>query len=335
MTRDDTMLRRPREADASAPADGPSAEPGVVASVSPVGRSVASLRMRRVAFWSGRLSALFGLLRPVNCVLFIAGVLVGGVLVAEVGVVRAEAGGRLLLAALSAVFLGGAANAINDVFDLEIDRINRPGRPLPSGRATIGAAKGLWVGGTAGSLLLSVFLSPLHVAIAAFSAVALFAYSAYFKRIALAGNVLVALVVALALVYGGAAVGDPGPTFAGAAFAFLTTLAREVIKDIEDMAGDAAAGARTLPLVWSRSAAAGVAAAVVAATILLTPAPFLWLGYSTLYLPVVFVADALMLRVLWLLCDDRSDVAVRRAGKLMKWVMVAGMAALACAGAPE
>ena len=66
--------------------------------------------------------------------------------------------------------------------------------------------------------------------------------------------------------------------------------------------------------------------------LVLTPAPFLWLRYSNLYLLVVLFADGLMLRVLWALLDE---AAARKAGDGLKWVMIVGMIALACAGAPE
>ena len=82
-----------------------------------------------------------------------------------------------------------------------------------------------------------------------FAAVLLFVYSRFWKRALLVGNLVVAALIAAVLLYGGWAVGAPEAAGVGAFFAFLTTLAREIVKDVEDVPGDAAADARTLAVV--------------------------------------------------------------------------------------
>lgn len=292
----------------------------------------------RVGRLKARTDAAVGvlrLLRPLNCAMLAVGVGVGGVLAAgDVTAVGGEAR-RLLLAALSVALIGGGANSINDVFDLEIDRLNRPSRPLPSGRVGPGTARVVWLLGTVAGVALSLWVSAVHVAIAIGAAVLLFAYSAWLKRMPLAGNLVVSLAIGLALVYGGWAIGTPGPALVGALFAFLTTLAREIVKDVQDVAGDTAAGARTLPLVYGVAPAARVVTAVLIFTAALTPAPFLWLDYSSLYLLLVLVADLLIVRAVWLLQDAGSGANAARASAALKWAMVAGLAALAAAGAVE
>jgi len=275
-----------------------------------------------------RLWAVVRLLRPLNFVLFLAGVTLGGFLSGGEAAFEGLLGVRLFMAALSAALIGGAANSLNDVYDLEIDRINRPSRPLPSGLVGPRVAWGLWVLGTAAGVLLSVRLSAVHVVMALTSAALLFAYSAVLKRTLFTGNLVVALVVALALVYGGWAVGPPGSSLVAAAFAFLTTLAREVVKDMEDSAGDAALGARTLPVVRGPAAAVKVTTVLIGLTILLTPLPFLLLDYSGLFLLLVLLVDVLLIGVLWRLQSAQAG----RASTLLKAAMVVGMAALALAG---
>lgn len=269
------------------------------------------------------------LLRPLNILIAAAGVALGGLLAASDVLLDAEARRRLLVAAFSAALIGGAANALNDVFDLDIDRINRPGRPLPSGHVTPGVAKGLWAVGSAAGVALSFALSAAHVAMALFAALALYAYSAWLKRRGLAGNVLVAFILGLALVYGGWAVGPPALALVGAAFAFLTTLAREITKDVEDVQGDAAGAARTLPLVYGPRTAAYGAAFVASLTIALTPLPFLVLGYSGLYLVLVLLADVPLFIALRLLVAPEPVASARQASAALKWSMVLGLFALA------
>lgn len=260
-----------------------------------------------------------------------AGVAVGGVLTAGVSALQTPHVGQLALAAVSAVLIGGAANSLNDVFDLEVDRINRPERPLPSGKVTRETAWWVWGVGSAAGVLGSFWLSAWHVGLAVATVALLYGYSAWLKRVPLFGNVAVSIAIGLALIYGGTAVGPARPALVGAVFAVLANLAREIIKDVQDARGDAAAGMRTFPLATSRSTALRTAAGILAALIALTPLPFLLLDYSGGFLLLVLVADGLLLRVLWLLRGTRMQ-RIGRASALVKWGMVIGMAALAAAG---
>lgn len=291
----------------------------------------AALAYRPDVLWR-RIRAVFLLLRPFNFVMFLLGVGLGGVLVAGFSAFEGDRGERLLLAALSAALIGGSANSLNDVFDLRIDRINRPERPLPSGLASPGLARALWAGGSLAGVVLSLWISYVHVAMAILSVVLLYGYSARLKRTVLVGNSVVALMIALALVYGGWAVGSPGPALVGAGFAFLTTLAREIVKDVEDAVGDRGEGAQTLPVVYGLGVAAAAASAVVCLTILLLPLPYGLLGYGGVYLLLVFVAGVLLLRVLWLLQAPVPGATAARASRLLKGAMAVGMGALAFAG---
>jgi geranylgeranylglycerol-phosphate geranylgeranyltransferase len=288
---------------------------------------------REVSAHALRLVDIGRLLRPLNVLLLLALVVLGAILAAGTSFLDDGGASRIALAALSAAFLLAAGNSINDVFDVDIDRINRPARPLAAGRISSRTAVWIWAAGTACGILLSFWLSALHFVMAAAAALLLYAYSATLKRLPLLGNLAVALVVTLALYYGGLTVGSPGPLFAAAAFAFLTTLAREVIKDVQDMHGDATAGARTLPLVLGVDAAVRLGTLVLAVTIALTPLPFLLFEYSSLYLLIVLAADLLMLRVIWILQIPQPQLRAGRASGLLKGAMLVGIVALAASGA--
>jgi geranylgeranylglycerol-phosphate geranylgeranyltransferase len=275
--------------------------------------------------------AALRLLRPVNALLLVVGVGVGGLLAGGSEVLQGDGGRRLLLAAASAALVGGAANSLNDVFDLPIDRLNRPGRPLPMGLVTPGAARLLWGLGSLGGLLLAVRLSAAHVVMAAGAVLLLVCYNALLKRLPLVGNVAVALLLGLALLYGGWAVGAPAASLVGAAFAFLTTLAREVVKDLEDAPGDALLGARTLPVRYGPEAAVGVVLLTLALTVAATPLPFALLDYSGLYLLLVLLADAFLLRTGWILLKPGAGRGAGDASHTLKVAMAAGLSALALA----
>jgi 4-hydroxybenzoate polyprenyltransferase len=151
-------------------------------------------------------------------------------------------------ASLGLLALAAAGNAENDVLDAEADRINRPDRPLPSDRISPQAAL-LWaallylIG-----ILLPGVLSWSHAGLAMGMAALLWMYNRRWKRAPLAGNLCVSLLCALA-VYFPEWPGLPLYTGIPVLFAFLTTLAREIAKDLQDRPGDKIAGYRTWPLV--------------------------------------------------------------------------------------
>ena len=91
----------------------------------------------------------------------------------------------LLIAASASLYLGGMA--LNDVFDVEIDRAERSDRPIPSGRVSLSGARGLGFGLLAAGVFIAVVLSVTEqdyrpALVAAGLAVAVFAYDAAVKR---------------------------------------------------------------------------------------------------------------------------------------------------------
>ena len=133
------------------------------------------------------------------------------------------------------------ANSHNDCKDYKIDCINRPERPLPSGRISYKAA----LLAACFSFFLSIFLGfcvSMYAAIF-FACIGFcsFIYNKFLKGMPLAGNMAVALLTSSPFVVSNL----PQLVF----FSFILTLARELIKDIEDMKGDNSLAIKTLPLV--------------------------------------------------------------------------------------
>ncbi len=270
------------------------------------------------------------LVRPLNLVILVAGVALGAVLVGGLGALGGASGLAVWLAALSAACVGAGGNAFNDLADLGIDKVNRPDRPLAAGRVAPGAARALWLGLTAAGVALAAAVSAWHAGVALIVAAMLWLYSARFKKLPLVGNVVVAGLIALAIVYGGKVVGAGSGALVGATFAFLTTLAREIVKDVEDEKGDRLEGAHTLPVAVGTQQAVRVAQGVVALTLVLAPLPSLVLGYEPIYLLVVLAAAAFLLAALVHL---HAPDALRPASRALKSAMVLGIVALAL-GAP-
>lgn len=156
-----------------------------------------------------------------------------------------------LLPAVAVVLITAAGNVINDVYDIDIDRINRPERPIPSGAISPGGAKAYAIALFAGGIALATLTTALCLLIALANTLILILYAAWLKRTPGIGNVAVAYLTASIFLFGGAFAGVGGliQNLSLAAIAFLATLAREILKDAEDVDGDAAGGARTLPMI--------------------------------------------------------------------------------------
>lgn len=198
-------------------------------------------------------------------------------------------------AVAATAFATAAGNAVNDYFDRDVDRINRPRRPIPRGAVSPWGALAFSGVLFVGAVVAAATLPPLAIAIAVTNLAALIAYTRLFKGLPGVGNVVVGYLTGSALLFGAAAVGEPERALVLAALAGVATLTREVVKDVEDLAGDREEGLRTLPIVVGERPAlwAGVAAMVVA--VAASALPYLRGEFGAAYLAVVAPADAVML----------------------------------------
>lgn len=228
--------------------------------------------------------------RPVNA-------LVSGLLT-FVGAFVGGAGLRstAALAAVAATILAvGAGNTINDYFDRDIDRINAPARPIPSGDVTPRQALAFSGMLFVGAVALALTLPLAAILIAAINLLALVAYTPVFKQRPAVGNLVVAYLGGSVFLFGGLAVSAPGPALILALLAGLTTFSREVVKDVEDIAGDEAEGLDTLPIRIGSRRSLVVAVAFLAVAVIASPVPYLVGTFGISYLAVVAVADALFI----------------------------------------
>ena len=239
---------------------------------------------------------LLRITRPGNVLLSALALVAAGFVAVGPGALSQSAP-QLALAAGAAMLCVGGGNTLNDWFDRETDRANHPQRVLPRGELSPQAALNwarllLLTGLLVAGLLLD---NPLPLAIAAGAIALLLAYELRLKATGLPGNAIVGLLAGGLFLYGGAATGTPGATLWLAGLAALATLSRELLKDVQDLAGDS--DRRTLP------ARIGPAATLQLATVVLLLAVALSLtAYAqfdgrgaTAYLALVILADGWML----------------------------------------
>ena len=239
------------------------------------------------------------LVRLGNVGVSIVGTIVGGLVAHAMGITgSAEFWAYVVLAALSTGLVTAGGNVLNDLEDIEGDRVNHPDRPLVTGAMSVAGARnlaiGLFVGGI--ELALPVILHyPLVGVILAVALAAMLGYEFRLKALGLPGNAVVAGLTGLVFLYGGAAAGDALVLVPFAAMAFFATLSREVIKDMEDVEGDV--NRATFPKQRGLPAAGAVARVAVAIAIGLSLVPVFWFVSATsvagiMYLGLVLAADA-------------------------------------------
>ncbi|MCJ2531540.1 MAG: UbiA family prenyltransferase [Candidatus Thermoplasmatota archaeon] len=237
------------------------------------------------------------ILRPPNLVMSFVGCLLGSAVVLGSVSTLLESLPLALQAAAIAVLFTAAGNTLNDYYDRETDRVNHPERPIPSGQVTargaLAVAGLLFAATVPWSLLLRWELLAVVLVNLAFMA----SYEAVFKRTGLRGNLLIAWLVASLFLFGGLALYPDLPALLPvlvlALLAFLATLGREIVKDIEDVGGDT--DRETLPLRMGTTGAARVAAAFFILAVGLSGLPPALQMLGLAYLPVVLVADAILI----------------------------------------
>ncbi len=262
------------------------------------------------------------LVRLPNLVVAAAGVLAGGWI--ALGAVTTPT--VLAFAALAAVGFGAAGNALNDIWDAAGDRVNRPGgeRPLAAGRLARGTADLSVAGGTLLGFGAAALVSGTAVLVGGAALGLMAAYSPVLKRRGFPGNVAVALVAGLPLMYGALAVGRAGAGLVPWALAAWIHLVREIVKDLDDEAGDRALGRRTLPIVLGARRAALVAAALAATFVPLSLALPAQAHYGGAYFLVALLAQLAVLAVASRLFSGRT----RGNSLILKGAMLVGIVAL-------
>jgi geranylgeranylglycerol-phosphate geranylgeranyltransferase len=185
----------------------------------------------------------------------------------------------------SAFSIGVFGNIINDIYDLDIDKINKPWRPLPSGRISVLNAWILGLTSCVFGILLSLTINVYLFIIAVTASITLYYYSKYLKRMGFMGNLTIAFLSFLVIIYGGMA--SPSNIFHSLVpgiYAFIIILGREIYKGIEDVEGDRIHGVNTIAVRLGVLKAYIIGSLVLMILVIISPLPYIYMGLSIYYL---------------------------------------------------
>ncbi|MBY9012295.1 MAG: geranylgeranylglycerol-phosphate geranylgeranyltransferase [Candidatus Lokiarchaeota archaeon] len=193
--------------------------------------------------------------RPINCLMGALTVIIG-LLNTRFSVPLDKLMINIILGVITYIFLAAAGNIINDIYDIEIDKINRPKRPIPRGSISLKQAKGLFflylIIGIIISLINTLILSLtlINLALAFFFGFMTWVYAKWGKKSGFLGNIIVGISFSIGLLYGAFLNSPIIPPYIFYFFltAFSLLVAREIIKGCEDIEGDRNQGVKTLAI---------------------------------------------------------------------------------------
>ncbi|HRI48237.1 MAG TPA: geranylgeranylglycerol-phosphate geranylgeranyltransferase, partial [Ignavibacteriaceae bacterium] len=231
-----------------------------------------------------------------------------------------------IIAATAGMLTGAAGNVINDFFDVEIDKINRPDRMIASGKISKTSALKFYLMLIVTALILSLILNVEAFIVVAVASIFIFFYSSKWKRLPLIGNVVVSSVTGFAFIYGGIVVGNILPTIFPALFAFMTTLIREIVKDIQDIEGDKARELKTFPISYGEKKSIKLINILTLILILMTTFPFFLSLYKIEFLVfVMMIVNPLLVRTVKMLSVAKTSNDFYKVSSLIKIVMILGI----------
>lgn len=235
------------------------------------------------------------LIRPVNCTMIGFAVVVGAFVSKPASIPSLQ----LALGFFTGFFVCAYSMAVNDIYDLEVDKINRPERPIPSGRVSSKEASGLaYLVLAAGIACSALSFHLLTVAIAVAYAFLSWLYNSRAKKTGLPGNLIVASSLAIPFIYGGAVAGGSiggSLLLMMALTAFFSGVGREVVKAMADVEGDAKRDINSIARSWGQAAASRVGALFFLLAVFTSWVPLLTGLANEVYTFGVVIPDAIFL----------------------------------------
>jgi len=274
-----------------------------------------------------KLGGYVHLMRPINCLMMGFAVIVGAMIVNPQ--FSSVPWLNLFYGFVTGFVLTAASMAMNDYYDREIDAINEPNRPIPSGlikpKEALAFAFILTVIGFITAYLTNLFC--FFIAIIAW--IIFMTYTTVGKRSGLPGNFLVSTCVSIPFIYGSYVVAgaiEPN-VLIFASMVFLSITGREITKGIVDVKGDKVKNVKTLAVRYGEEAAAVVAVLFYISAVLLSPIPWFLSLVSLWFIPLVAVTDFGLIASSFMLFKNHSRENARKVKNMVLLWSIFGLLA--------
>lgn len=263
-------------------------------------------------------------IRPINALMASVGVVLGFWLTGVNSPIT-----DLILLILTAICALGYGNVINDIKDVEGDRVNHPERLIPKGEISKIQAIIFAILLALISLFTSAIVSFQHCAATLTPLLLLTLYTFIFKGTPLLGNIIISLLVAYTLVFGGLGSPKVDIIIVPAFLAFLLNLCREIVKDMQDRIGDLETGIYTTAVLSDR-VLKSIVTILVVVFIPATFLPYIFRHFRLVYLSIC-ATIILPLHLSWFYYLINKDHTERLGGisTAIKIEMIGGLISLA------
>ena len=269
------------------------------------------------------MNAYLEIIRPGNAIMAVIAVIL-------VAIVGKNYDLPIILGALAVFIATGGGNVINDYFDHKIDAINKPKRPIPSGRISLKNAhiyaSLLFIIAVVLGILLSYLIDNFIPAlIVALSLLLMYYYGHTLKKIALIGNISVSLLTGLCFIFAGIIIGADTNSYMIVTtsaylgfFAFLMTMAREITKDMEDIEGDKVEKARTFPIKYGLKISSYLAAFLMILASILSPLLYIYNIFNIYYLLILLIGIIIFFYGAYTILKNQSQETCAKVSKFIK-----------------
>ncbi|MHA1404917.1 MAG: geranylgeranylglycerol-phosphate geranylgeranyltransferase [Candidatus Helarchaeota archaeon] len=292
---------------------------------------------------SVKIKAALEIIRYPNCLMSGLGVIVGGI-----------AGGLVqtfftpfFLIPLTQVILGffgafltaASGMVINDIKDIEVDKINAPERVIPSGRLSLRTCTIYAVAlMTLGDLLVILTFNPYSILIIGVGSFLIVLYSIKLKRLGFIGNITIGVLTGFCMLLGGSSLGIVGLSIAiwPAGISLILNVGREIAKGVDDYEGDSVENVKTLAVLMGKKNANIVCIIFLAVTIFISPLPYVFHLFNVGYLLItLFAVDILIAYgIIKTIFNLESSEVAHHVKKILLLAMAVGLLSFLIGGLP-
>lgn len=269
------------------------------------------------------MNAYIEIIRPGNAIMAVIAVVL-------IGIIGQNFNTPFILGIIAVFLATAGGNVINDYFDYKIDAINKPKRPIPSGRISLKNAhiyaSLLFIIAIIFAILIGYLIDNFILTmIVALSSLLMYYYAKTLKKIALIGNIAISFLTGLSFIFAGVIIGLDSSSFGIiyislylGFFASLMTMAREITKDMEDIEGDKLEGAKTFPIVYGNKKSSILTGFLMILASVLSPVLYFNGIFNVYFLVILSVAIAIFLYGTYKILKDQTPENCKKVSKLIK-----------------
>ena len=215
---------------------------------------------------------------------------------------------------------------INDVYDIKIDKVNQPERPLPKQLISVNSALSLSLILLLIGLTSSLLISYYHIIITVIFSFLSWFYNIWGKKQGLIGNSIVASSMSIPFIFGGIITGNISLlVWSISLMAFLSGMGREIIKTIADVEGDQIKGVKSISIQFGLRNAMLIAWIFIVSSIIVSFIPIYFNLIQIYYVPLLLLTDLILLYSVSIISKNYSKSESLKVKKLILYAMLFGL----------